>query len=1221
MAELNRQQVIPDDLLQAPYQLSAGLKQVVADLKEIINTAAGVTKSLSTSSQSTQSQKKAADDLSRAQEKLVKANKQITSEVAKLNIQTAERNKQMKQEARESLGLVGAYEKLTRSLSNARKAYKDLAASGTATSQQLKAQKAVVDQLDSRVKAIDASTGQFQRNVGNYPGSFQKATNAVKSFLGAFGLVSGIYLLATAIKNAVAIIVRFEKTMSEVKAITGATGASFNALEKDALKLGATTRFTATQVGELQIAYGRLGFTTKEILAATGATLDLAAATGEDLAKSADVAGSTVKAFGLEATETQRVVDVMASSFNKSALGLENFAEAIKYVAPIAAANNISIEETTSLLGTLADNGIRGSMAGTSLRRIISDLKGETGTLSEKLQKLAAKGITSAQAMDEVGRHAYASLLILAKNTEQTDLMTEAYRNAGGEVAKMARIMADNAAGDILKLTSAWEGALLKFTNTSVFRKVTQAITDMINAASGTKEISKELKDLAEGLRDRDSLFNNAASLDIGVAITNLTKLRQETGKPIDLSLVNELATAYELDSKKANELYEIIKKVNESFSFQEIVLNNIRRIQVAKGYEEISDAANEYSKNIDALIVKETNHQQRLKQSNIDSGDDLFKPEIEASQELIEQYIRISNELKNYTSAKNAASNTPPVIPEGENLELTKVRLENELRAQEEIIKDESKFHDTRIDASVKAEKLRVRLVRLERDIEVAKNADDAQKQAVIRQKAIYAEVEAEKKSIKEREDLNKDRLDGERKLAEAVLNQNIKVNNAILASDESSDEQRTAALEENYADKQALLDIQYKRDQDNAKGNYDELIRLQKEYEAESKGLTRDFGTDLKSLYAKAFGEFSEQLQLQGRKGLMELNNQLVNGQINIKEYQQRRRELERNGNVSVLEEQKRFLEKQREELLNQQLSTFDKDKEIANKEIEIAQAKADALIEIEDEILRKRQENQEILDAGIELGTTIFNGVVDNRIAKLDNELAASEARREKELAGAGDNERRKAEIDKKFDKEQAKIKTKQAKADKDASLFNIAINTAANIVKVFPNPVLMALAAAIGLAQGIVVASREIPKFWMGSSYTPDTFIAGDRGSELVVHDNKAFVTPDRPTVYTGMEGATVIPHPRTEEILGSIKDADISRSILRGIRLNYTDTRARESGFSQEILQEMRTFNRNVKKLQQPQTDLIESNGTVYKAIKTAENHIKRVRGAALGKWL
>src|SRR5690606_3323897 len=274
-----------------------------------------------------------------------------------------------------------------------------------------------------------------------------------------------------------------EKQMDTVAAIAGATGKEFERLREDALRLGAASQFTATQVAELQTEFGRLGFTTDEIIAATEATIDLATATGEDLAKAADVAGSTIRAFGLSAEETGRVVDVMAESFNRTALGLENFTQSMKFVAPVARAANISVEETTALLGVLADSGIRGSNAGTALRRIITDLAKDGRPLQERLKELAAQGLNLSGAMDEVGRFAQTALLVLTNNTEQVDNLTASFNNASGAAKETAAIMRDNLSGDLEKLSSAWDGFILSLDKSDgSLREVIQGLTQLVES-------------------------------------------------------------------------------------------------------------------------------------------------------------------------------------------------------------------------------------------------------------------------------------------------------------------------------------------------------------------------------------------------------------------------------------------------------------------------------------------------------------------------------------------------------------------------------------------------------------------------------------------------------------------------------------------------------------------------------------------------------------------
>lgn len=508
-------------------------------------------------------------------------------------------------------------------------------------------------------KALAASEARLRK----FAASAQSTGVSITQALGASALAVGGIQLIRVIDNAINVASDFEASMSEVKAITGASGDEFKELSRDALRLGSSTKFTATEVSKLQVAYGRLGFTTKEILAATGATLDLAAATGEDLAKSADVAGSTVRGFGLSAKETQRIVDVMASSFNKSALGLENFSEAMKYVAPNAKAANITVEETTALLATLADAGIRGSMAGTSLRKIITDLSKDGRPLKDRLKELADRGITLSDAFDEVGRTAQTSLLILAENTEKTDALAKSFKNVTGEAASMARVMQDNLNGDVTKLSSAFEGLFIKINQNKSFREFIQQFTSFVTyIQSGQEDIDKIFKNIGYVLSNND--LNKFSDRDISANlkryVDDLKEVRREAGKPFDTKLIEDLANKYNLSSRGAYLLKQAIEEANTALSFQERAIEKFNKFAEKNGYDDLKKAADDYIASINKSIIEETNRNQSLKQLIISANGvkNIFSEQTEkdkaASDELIASYLRtidIVRELTNESS------------------------------------------------------------------------------------------------------------------------------------------------------------------------------------------------------------------------------------------------------------------------------------------------------------------------------------------------------------------------------------------------------------------------------------------------------------------------------------------------------------------------------------------------------------------------------------------
>ena len=162
------------------------------------------------------------------------------------------------------------------------------------------------------VKTIGA--GKSKQQIDGIGGSLKGMATKIA------GATAALYAMGKATSFAIRVGKEFEQGMANVKAISGATGAEFAALEANARKLGASTKFTATEVSGLQTEFAKLGFTTSEIQKVTKGTLALAAATGSDLATSAAVAGTTLRGFGLDASETGRVTDVMAKSFSSSAL-------------------------------------------------------------------------------------------------------------------------------------------------------------------------------------------------------------------------------------------------------------------------------------------------------------------------------------------------------------------------------------------------------------------------------------------------------------------------------------------------------------------------------------------------------------------------------------------------------------------------------------------------------------------------------------------------------------------------------------------------------------------------------------------------------------------------------------------------------------------------------------------------------------------------------------
>lgn len=304
----------------------------------------------------------------------------------------------------------------------------------------------------------------------------------------------------------------FESEMSKVKAVSGATEQQFKALEAEAKRLGATTTFTASEVAGLQVEFAKLGFTAPEIENVTESTLYLAQAAGTDLARAAEVAGATLRGFGMDTTETTHLTDVMAKSFSESALDMESFAEAMKYVAPVASAAGISVEEATAMIELLGNAGIKGSQAGTSLRRIISELGATGGDVAGSIKNLASQGLNLADAKDEVGRSAQSALLVLSETIDTLPGLTEGLVNADGAARDMADTMMDNTSGAFKELQSATEGVLIELgqaiTDNEIFKDVLEGLTNTMG----------KITEYIRGMSDAQ-LYNNTVLAGLLAAV------------------------------------------------------------------------------------------------------------------------------------------------------------------------------------------------------------------------------------------------------------------------------------------------------------------------------------------------------------------------------------------------------------------------------------------------------------------------------------------------------------------------------------------------------------------------------------------------------------------------------------------------------------------------------------------------------------------------------
>ena len=314
----------------------------------------------------------------------------------------------------------------------------------------------------------------------------------------------------------------FETGMSEVKAISGATGSEFDALREKAIEMGAKTKFSASDSADAFKYMAMAGWDASAMMDGIAGVMDLAAASGEDLATTSDIVTDALTAFGLQASDSAHFADVLAQASSKSNTNVGLMGETFKYVAPVAGALGYSVEDTAVAIGLMANSGIKGSQAGTALRSTITRLAKPVGEAKDAVEQLGIS-ITNADGtmkplsqtmlelrekfagLTEEQKAQYAAMLagqegmsgllaIVNASDEDFQKLTDEINNSNGAAQDMADIMMDNTAGAIEQLKGALEsaGILIGEQLTPYIRQLAEWITGLVEKFNSLSEGEQE---------------------------------------------------------------------------------------------------------------------------------------------------------------------------------------------------------------------------------------------------------------------------------------------------------------------------------------------------------------------------------------------------------------------------------------------------------------------------------------------------------------------------------------------------------------------------------------------------------------------------------------------------------------------------------------------------------------------------------------------------------
>jgi TP901 family phage tail tape measure protein len=482
--------------------------------------------------------------LLRLKERLEKNLTDETNAYKRLVKQTRDYKNESKRLGAELLNLESAGKRNTKQYRDLSRTYKQVTASAKAG--------------DVQLKKLDATVGDNFRNVGNY----QKAIGGLRNALSSLGLAFGI---REVVRNVGGTIVDFDSSMQNLKAIVGS---NVESLERLARELGGSTIFSAQEASEAMRLLAMAGLNTNQILTATPQVLSLASAGNIDLARSADIATNVMSGFGLEASELNRVVDVIAKTATSTNTTVETLGESFKEIAPTANNLKIPIEEIASAVGLLGNSGIKGTDATTTLNSALNRLSKPTKEMKSKMKELNLSffdangqfvGITKTidrledsfvDLTDEQRANAISTIFGARANKQMTSLilgqttalkdgkeevlqgsealkfLTKEYENASGSAKEMAETQEDSVAGSLKLLNSAYKEFILRQSDAS-------GAVDKLKTAIGflAKNLGTILGVLGRLTRAFIVYKSVTLSLKLGRQIKNFAMLAVNIGK------------------------------------------------------------------------------------------------------------------------------------------------------------------------------------------------------------------------------------------------------------------------------------------------------------------------------------------------------------------------------------------------------------------------------------------------------------------------------------------------------------------------------------------------------------------------------------------------------------------------------------------------------------------------------------------------------------------
>lgn len=399
-----------------------------------------------------------------------------------------------------------------------------------------------------RLRNLAEATNQASENADRLADSAERNVGAfdrLKGAVVAFGAALGVAFVAGKIKDffseAVSGAADFEAQLSTVKAVSGASAEEMEALRAAAEKMGAETKYNATEAAQALENLARAGLKSSEAIEALPSVLALAQGNGLELADAASYITQTASGMGLAMSDAARVADVLAKAASSTNTDIQGMGLAMSYAAPNAHALGLTLEETAAYIGKLADAGFDGSRAGTAMatmmsqfqnpastfRRELASIGIRTNDFSQAIRELAAtgpKGQAAISALGEAAGPAFRALV--GQGIEAVDELNGKLKDATGFAVNQAKEMGDNVGGAFAELESAWDAVKLKLA-TPILEPLKKKMLELADVISELVDSGK-IEALGQKIADTfehgaDVVIRFVKELDFGAAVDKVS--------------------------------------------------------------------------------------------------------------------------------------------------------------------------------------------------------------------------------------------------------------------------------------------------------------------------------------------------------------------------------------------------------------------------------------------------------------------------------------------------------------------------------------------------------------------------------------------------------------------------------------------------------------------------------------------------------------------------